>query len=50
MIDFIDLNLFGFLFVVSGLVCDRNLSLGHLIGVLNDFFSRLGTTNFLFNL
>jgi phenylalanyl-tRNA synthetase alpha chain len=26
----------------AGLVCDRGLTLGDLIGVLNDFFSRLG--------
>lgn len=26
----------------SGLICDRGLTLGDLIGVLNDFFSRLG--------
>lgn len=25
-----------------GLICDRGLTLGHLIGVLNQFFSRLG--------
>ncbi|KAJ6707876.1 PHENYLALANINE--TRNA LIGASE ALPHA SUBUNIT [Salix viminalis] len=27
---------------IEGLVCDRGLTLGHLIGVLQDFFSRLG--------
>uniref|UniRef100_A0A7R9V8F0 phenylalanine--tRNA ligase n=1 Tax=Chlamydomonas euryale TaxID=1486919 RepID=A0A7R9V8F0_9CHLO len=27
---------------VEGLICDRGLTLGHLIGVLNQFFSRLG--------
>ena len=27
---------------VEGLVCDRGLTLGHLIGVLHEFFSRLG--------
>jgi phenylalanyl-tRNA synthetase alpha chain len=27
---------------IEGLVCDRGLTLGDLIGVLNDFFSRLG--------
>ncbi|GER42257.1 phenylalanine--tRNA ligase alpha subunit [Striga asiatica] len=27
---------------IEGLICDRDLTLGHLIGVLNDFFSRLG--------
>ena len=26
----------------SGLICDRGLTLGDLIGVLNQFFSRLG--------
>lgn len=29
--------------VIAGLVCDRGLTLGDLIGVLNDFFARLGT-------
>ncbi|KAI8554277.1 hypothetical protein RHMOL_Rhmol05G0085600 [Rhododendron molle] len=33
---------------IEGLVCDRNLSLGHLIGVLNDFFSRLGMSKLKF--
>lgn len=28
--------------LVSGLVCDRGLTLGDLIGVLHDFFSRIG--------
>lgn len=27
---------------VEGLICDHGLTLGHLIGVLNQFFSRLG--------
>ncbi|XP_020272856.1 phenylalanine--tRNA ligase alpha subunit, cytoplasmic-like [Asparagus officinalis] len=27
---------------IEGLICDRNLTLGHLIGVLNDFFASLG--------
>ena len=27
---------------VEGLVCDRGLTLGHLIAVLQEFFSRLG--------
>ncbi|GFH06680.1 AA_TRNA_LIGASE_II domain-containing protein [Haematococcus lacustris] len=27
---------------VEGLVCDRGLTLGHLIGVLHEFFTRLG--------
>lgn len=27
---------------VEGLICDRGMTLGHLIGVLNEFFSRLG--------
>ncbi|KAL1190284.1 Phenylalanine--tRNA ligase alpha subunit, cytoplasmic [Cardamine amara subsp. amara] len=33
---------------VEGLICDRGLTLGHLIGVLNDFFSRLGMTKLRF--
>ncbi|ONK80368.1 uncharacterized protein A4U43_C01F16900 [Asparagus officinalis] len=27
---------------IEGLICDRNLTLGHLIGVLSDFFASLG--------
>lgn len=30
--------------LISGLICDRGLSLGDLLGVLEDFFSRLGMT------
>ncbi|GER50366.1 phenylalanine--tRNA ligase alpha subunit [Striga asiatica] len=33
---------------IEGLICDRNLTLGHLIGVLNDFFSRLGMSKIKF--
>ena len=33
--------------MTSGLVCDRGLTLGDLIGVFNDFFGRLGNFNFL---
>ncbi|KAL5562983.1 hypothetical protein UlMin_032730 [Ulmus minor] len=33
---------------IEGLVCDRGLTLGDLIGVLNDFFSRLGMTKLRF--
>jgi len=31
-----------FILQVEGLVADRNLSLGHLIGLLNTFFEKLG--------
>ncbi|CAM6085140.1 unnamed protein product [Calypogeia fissa] len=31
-----------------GVVCDRGLTLGDLIGVLNDFFGRLGVTKLRF--
>lgn len=30
--------------LISGLICDRGLTLGDLLGVLEDFFSRLGMT------
>lgn len=33
---------------IEGLVCDRGLSLGDLIGVLEDFFSRLGMSKLRF--
>ncbi|KAI4378510.1 hypothetical protein MLD38_015979 [Melastoma candidum] len=33
---------------IEGLVCDRGLTLGDLIGVLDDFFSRLGMSNLRF--
>ncbi|KAK4741018.1 hypothetical protein SAY87_024606 [Trapa incisa] len=33
---------------IEGLVCDRGLTLGDLIGVLHDFFSRLGMENLRF--
>lgn len=33
---------------VEGFIADRNLGLGHLIGVLKDFFSRIGVTNLKF--
>ncbi|ERN04855.1 hypothetical protein AMTRI_Chr05g72480 [Amborella trichopoda] len=33
---------------IEGLVCDRGLTLGDLIGVLNDFFSRLGVSKLRF--
>lgn len=33
---------------IEGLVCDRGLTLGDLIGVLHDFFSRLGMSNLRF--
>ncbi|CAA0807617.1 Probable phenylalanine--tRNA ligase alpha subunit [Striga hermonthica] len=33
---------------IEGLICDRNLTLGHLIGVLIDFFSRLGMSKIKF--
>jgi phenylalanyl-tRNA synthetase alpha chain len=33
---------------VEGLVADRNLGLGHLIGILREFFRRLGITNLKF--
>ncbi|XVF67722.1 hypothetical protein PTKIN_Ptkin10aG0144700 [Pterospermum kingtungense] len=33
---------------IEGLVCDRGLTLGDLIGVLNDFFSRLGMSKLRF--
>lgn len=33
---------------IEGVVCDRGLTLGDLIGVLNDFFSRLGMTKIKF--
>lgn len=33
---------------IEGLVCDRGLSLGDLLGVLNDFFSRLGMSKLRF--
>lgn len=29
-------------FLIPGLICDHGLTLGDLIGVLHDFFSRLG--------
>lgn len=32
----------GLPFLISGLICDRGLTLGDLQGVLYDFFSRLG--------
>lgn len=31
----------------SGLICDHGLTLGDLIGVLEDFFARLGTISYL---
>ncbi|KAL0356710.1 UNVERIFIED_CONTAM: Phenylalanine--tRNA ligase alpha subunit, cytoplasmic [Sesamum calycinum] len=33
---------------IEGLICDRGLTLGHLIGVLHDFFSRLGMSKLKF--
>uniref|UniRef100_A0A1J3D4E5 phenylalanine--tRNA ligase n=2 Tax=Noccaea caerulescens TaxID=107243 RepID=A0A1J3D4E5_NOCCA len=33
---------------IEGLICDRGLTLGNLIGVLNDFFSRLGMSKLKF--
>ncbi|KAG9159448.1 hypothetical protein Leryth_010992 [Lithospermum erythrorhizon] len=33
---------------IEGLICDRGLTLGDLIGVLNDFFSRLGMSKLRF--
>lgn len=33
---------------IEGLVCDRGLTLGDLIGVLNDFFARLGMSKLRF--
>ncbi|KAH6836182.1 phenylalanyl-tRNA synthetase [Perilla frutescens var. hirtella] len=33
---------------IEGLICDRGLTLGHLIGVLHDFFSRLGMSKIKF--
>ncbi|CAK9149612.1 unnamed protein product [Ilex paraguariensis] len=33
---------------IEGLICDRGLSLGDLIGVLHDFFSRLGMSKLRF--
>lgn len=33
---------------IEGLICDRGLSLGDLMGVLRDFFSRLGMSNLRF--
>ncbi|XP_068655950.1 phenylalanine--tRNA ligase alpha subunit, cytoplasmic isoform X2 [Aristolochia californica] len=33
---------------IEGLVCDRGLTLGDLIGVLNDFFSRMGMSKLRF--
>ncbi|XP_051147449.1 phenylalanine--tRNA ligase alpha subunit, cytoplasmic [Andrographis paniculata] len=33
---------------IEGLICDRGLTLGHLIGVLEDFFSRLGMSELKF--
>ncbi|KAJ8767177.1 hypothetical protein K2173_013574 [Erythroxylum novogranatense] len=33
---------------IEGLVCDRGLTLSHLIGVLDDFFSRLGMSKLRF--
>ncbi|KAL9246797.1 hypothetical protein vseg_020289 [Gypsophila vaccaria] len=33
---------------IEGLICDRGLSLGHLIGVLQEFFSCLGMTKLKF--
>eukprot|EP00386_Alphamonas_edax_P014263 GDKI01043881.1.p1 GENE.GDKI01043881.1~~GDKI01043881.1.p1 ORF type:complete len:552 (-),score=218.43 GDKI01043881.1:242-1840(-) len=33
---------------VEGLVADKNLSLGHLIGTIREFFSRIGITNLRF--
>ncbi|CAM6113791.1 unnamed protein product [Calypogeia fissa] len=33
---------------IEGVVCDRGLTLGDLIGVLNDFFGRLGVTKLRF--
>ncbi|KAL9174819.1 hypothetical protein ABFS82_02G076000 [Erythranthe guttata] len=33
---------------IEGLICDRGLTLGHLIGVLEDFFSRLGMSKLKF--
>lgn len=35
-------------FQVEGLVADRNLTLGHLIGVLQEFFERIGITDLKF--
>lgn len=32
-----------FVYNDAGVVCDRGLALGDLIGVLNEFFARLGT-------
>ena len=46
MISNVTYNRFGY--VASGLVCDRGLTLGDLIGVFNDFFGRLGNINFLY--
>ncbi|KAF2312981.1 hypothetical protein GH714_002895 [Hevea brasiliensis] len=33
---------------IEGLVCDRGLTLSHLIGILEDFFSRLGMSKLRF--
>lgn len=33
---------------IEGLICDRGLTLGHLIGVLNEFFRRLGMSRIKF--
>ncbi|CAA2998982.1 phenylalanine--tRNA ligase alpha subunit, cytoplasmic-like [Olea europaea subsp. europaea] len=33
---------------IEGLICDHGLTLGHLIGVLEDFFSRLGMSKLKF--
>jgi len=33
---------------VEGMVCDKNIGLGHLIGILREFFRRLGITNLKF--
>ncbi|CAI9769881.1 unnamed protein product [Fraxinus pennsylvanica] len=33
---------------IEGLICDRGLTLGHLIGVLEDFFTRLGMSKLKF--
>lgn len=33
---------------IEGLVCDRNLTLGHLMGVIGEFFTNLGLSEFSF--
>ena len=33
---------------IEGVVADRDLSLGHLIGILHEFFRKLGMDDFFF--